>query len=1548
MKCHATDWRARLLLSAALLLTVGGRVFGLEESWPSDQNAKGFRLYNLPAPTLGTAALRLQDATPGNCILQSTAINGSIVCSTLTGFSSTAPLVLTGSVLSLSIDSSLAVNAGVLQRPALTGAITAAAGSNATAFGALAAYSVLSNATGSSAVPSALAAGSDGLVLGRFASSLTFHQLVEGDISNLTADLAAKVPTTRTVSTTAPLAGGGALSGDLTLTLNPATTSTAGSLSAADKTKLDSLTSGAAVASVSGTAPVTSTGGTTPAVGLTTDATLAVVSSALGRAATTGDVVIPAGSNTTTIQPNVVTNAKAAQMGASTIKGNATNATANAQDVAATGANQAPISTGSGWAWSAITPGVMTGAFSAANGPGPTAVGTPGVATTFARSDQTPAAYRSDIPLSATWFVDPVSGSDASTNNCTTAATACLTLQEIKRRWWGAEITQNTTVTILGNLGSTDVGEWSISLAPGVTVTFLGSLGSTTGFGGRAINNTLFSGTVTTFSAASTSPAADDIEMTDSSIPTSFTASGLMASGVIFRRTVTATRHWYALKDIGSKTIRMTSPIGQNGGPGTTFSALTVGDAYSAFQMWTMPPQAFHVNDPNRIIFDSLYESTAATFAGTNSVKLARVWLGSAISITAIGFVDINCMFEGSKSIQPIAGRTINLAGGGFKGNGSDSFSCQAVSLCVVSGAMVSQGVQVTTNDGGAWSVESQMAVHDTTIPMLRAYGSGKIYVNAGASTGVSGKGNTSKIVITSINSWFGVSLNSVNPPFVAGSTTDAAPIQIGSDTFTVAQMPNSGEWHGPSDSTFPSYVYETGATTKLGFGTVADGGLLKRVGTSIVGVLATTFLSDPGGNGLVARTSAGTTTNRTIVNGDTSIGVTNGDGFSGNPSIIVAAHGVTAAKFRQSAASSLVGNPTGSTADVSDITLGAGCSFSGTTLTCPGTGVPTTRTLTTTAPMTCDGAGSCDLSANRTLNFPDFVASGASHARGAVPDPGSVAGTTKFLREDKTWAVPPGTSSGTVSSVTASLPLTSSGGATPNIALNYDTTTVTLNGSNQIQVAALTGDVTKAAGSNATAIAANAVTNAKAAQMGALTIKGNNTGLTANALDLTATQATAMLDAFTSVAKGLVPASGGGTSNFMRADGTWAVPPSGGGGTITDVSATAPLTSTHGATPTIALSANGITDALLRQGVASSVIGRSAASTGNVADIQCTADGNVLWRSGTTLGCSLLDYSKITNTPVWPTTADVLVSSGTTTTPTGDTEFRYGLAAHSLNGGRVLLMNGASDPGNAFLVGNDVTASGRDRAQFFVGGGGTTDFSNQSSLFWVSMGNSTIPAGTTSGIWSAMRVDPARWTGVSSPTITEADGLYIGGAPTLTSATGATYALHVAGGTTRLDGALRITSLAGPGFVRTDASGNTSVANVGGSQLAFFGNLNGAITGAQWLPTSNSVPSSTFGGNPVEYRLPFVAATVDLLLNNISSSAAPSCTQTLQVTRNGSAIFGSDISLTGNAASGVYTTLGSATGSASSSDTYGLEWTNTAGCGTAGQQFTATINLNP
>lgn len=72
---------------------------------------------------------------------------------------------------------------------------------------------------------------------------------------------------------------------------------------------------------------------------------------------------------------------------------------------------------------------------------------------------------------------------------------------------------------------------------------------------------------------------------------------------------------------------------------------------------------------------------------------------------------------------------------------------------------------------------------------------------------------------------------------------------------------------------------------------------------------------------------------------------------------------------------------------------------------------------------------------------------------------------------------------------------------------------------------------------------AAGTVTNAMLANMAAFTVKGNNTAAPAAPIDLTQAQATALLNLFTSSLQGLVPASGGGTTTFLRADGTFAAP---------------------------------------------------------------------------------------------------------------------------------------------------------------------------------------------------------------------------------------------------------------------------------------------------------------------------------------------------------------------------------------------------------------------
>src|SRR5690606_11516459 len=100
----------------------------------------------------------------------------------------------------------------------------------------------------------------------------------------------------------------------------------------------------------------------------------------------------------------------------------------------------------------------------------------------------------------------------------------------------------------------------------------------------------------------------------------------------------------------------------------------------------------------------------------------------------------------------------------------------------------------------------------------------------------------------------------------------------------------------------------------------------------------------------------------------------------------------------------------------------------------------------------------------------------------------------------------------------TYGIQLNSAGQAVVNGPWSNDNTTytgstsITINGSNVIQRAALTGDVTAPANSNTLTIASNAVTNAKAADMPGLTIKGNATGSSADPQDLSAAQVAEML----------------------------------------------------------------------------------------------------------------------------------------------------------------------------------------------------------------------------------------------------------------------------------------------------------------------------------------------------------------------------------------------------------------------------------------------------
>lgn len=120
-------------------------------------------------------------------------------------------------------------------------------------------------------------------------STLTVSQ---SQVTNLTTDLAGKVGTSRTVSTTAPLSGGGDLSANRTLTIADGTTAVKGAVQLTDSTGSTSTTTAATPNSVKSAYDLATTANTAAGTAQTT-ANAAVPKSTV---TTTGDLIVATGS----------------------------------------------------------------------------------------------------------------------------------------------------------------------------------------------------------------------------------------------------------------------------------------------------------------------------------------------------------------------------------------------------------------------------------------------------------------------------------------------------------------------------------------------------------------------------------------------------------------------------------------------------------------------------------------------------------------------------------------------------------------------------------------------------------------------------------------------------------------------------------------------------------------------------------------------------------------------------------------------------------------------------------------------------------------------------------------------------------------------------------------------------------------------------------------------------------------------------------------------------------------------------------------------------
>lgn len=406
----------------------------------------------------------------------------------------------------------------------------------------------------------------------------------------------------------------------------------------------------------------------------------------------------------------------------------------------------------------------------------------------------------------AFWAVAPTTGSDEAIGGGTTAAAARLvalkTMQELKRRLWALEIKiALVTVELLESMPSTDVGTWNTKWNANGQFMVTGVLGSVTGPAG-AIDNTLYTGSLTSAPTVPADvPTADDYEIVDTAIPVSYTASGLLAAGVLFQRTNGAARYWWALKDLGSKTLRVTAPMADITAL-TTWGggAMANGDTYKAFQLpsfynqdWGYGPMVFvrQVNDITP--FDS---NAFGTDAPGKACVRRRCDIGGADNIYMSSWS--NCLIRlagnrGASNCTPHTNAT--LSGGGAIGTGALVLSFLAGNF-KIAGCWTTQGVAVKTNDGARVQFEREWAMHDCTVPCLQPTtpNSSISFVGPTAGQGMSGKGNTSSLVLTNIGGEFYYGFSGAAPPFNTACTSDAAPIVIGANSYTVAQMPAAND----------------------------------------------------------------------------------------------------------------------------------------------------------------------------------------------------------------------------------------------------------------------------------------------------------------------------------------------------------------------------------------------------------------------------------------------------------------------------------------------------------------------------------------------------------------------------------------------------------------------------------------------------------------------------------------------------------------------------------------------------------------------------------
>jgi hypothetical protein len=375
-----------------------------------------------------------------------------------------------------------------------------------------------------------------------------------------------------------------------------------------------------------------------------------------------------------------------------------------------------------------------------------------------------------------------------------------------------------------------------------------------------------------------------------------------------------------------------------------------------ATQNFLTPPPIGVGGTPNSAAFTSVSIITGLTIVGGATLTYNGNLIGlppvaSNLAFQVGSFVPGDCIqvAAGPNGIAGGVADSGSACGSGGGGGGSTwhnqtfvanvnytpGAACSPITNCqlTLSSLPASQAVLEIFEDGvaqpapSAWTVNLSTGVVTFANPILAQ---NTVYATWG--TASLSTGTVTSVSVTSVNGFAGVVATYQTTPAISIQTTITGILQGNGTAISAATLNGSGNLVATTGASLvtPALGVATATSLAIGGATIGSNALAVTGTTALanttIGVGSAITSSGAGGAlGTGAFAAAGITA---LTSDVTASG-------PGSAAATIAANAVTYAKFQQVAASSLVGNPTGSPANAEGITLGVTLAFSSTTLNC-------------------------------------------------------------------------------------------------------------------------------------------------------------------------------------------------------------------------------------------------------------------------------------------------------------------------------------------------------------------------------------------------------------------------------------------------------------------------------------------------------------------------------------------------------------------------------------------------------------------------------------